>query len=35
MGPDGAFITHFPHTISPEKLAQRLAIEIARLPAGA
>jgi cytochrome oxidase Cu insertion factor (SCO1/SenC/PrrC family) len=35
MGPDGAFITHFPHTISPEKLAQRLAAEIARLPAGA
>jgi protein SCO1/2 len=35
MGPDGAFITHYPHTISPEKLAKSMAAEIAKLPAGA
>jgi protein SCO1/2 len=34
MGADGAFITHFPHTISPEKLAERLAVELAELRAG-
>lgn len=34
MGTDGAFITHFPHTISPEKLAERLAVELAKLRAG-
>ncbi len=35
MGADGQFITHFPHTIAPDKLAERLAAEIARMPAGA
>lgn len=34
MGADGQFITHFPHTIAPEKLAERLAAEIRKMPAG-
>ena len=33
MGADGQFITHFPHTIAPEKLAERLAAEIQKLRA--
>ncbi len=34
MGADGQFITHFPHSIDPEKLAERLAAEIRKIPAG-
>ena len=33
MGPDGEFITHFPHTVQPDKLAARLAEEISKLGA--
>ena len=34
MGADGQFITHFPHSIDPEKLAERLTAEIRKIPAG-
>jgi protein SCO1/2 len=34
MDAGGQFITHFPHSISPDKLAERLAAEIEKMPAG-
>lgn len=33
MDGDGEFITHFPHVVPPEKLAERLAAELKKLPA--
>lgn len=32
MDGNGEFVTHFPHVIAPEKLAQRLAQELKQLP---
>lgn len=34
MDAGGQFITHFPHSISPDKLAERLAAVIEKMPAG-
>jgi len=34
MDAGGQFITHFPHSISPDKLAERLAAAIEKMPAG-